>query len=75
MVTGRIKSFNKERGYGFVVQDDGPDIFIRYTALQMEGSKVLEKGQRLEFEMENTQRASGENRLEVLSSNSKAHSF
>ena len=47
---GRVKWFNAEKGYGFIETDDGPDVFVHYTAIQEEGFRTLEEGQLVEFE-------------------------
>ena len=51
MATGVVKWFNAEKGYGFISQDDGPDVFVHFSAIDMQGYKTLEEGQRVEFEV------------------------
>ncbi|HEU4541100.1 MAG TPA: cold-shock protein [Jiangellaceae bacterium] len=51
MAQGTVKWFNSEKGYGFIAVDGGNDIFVHYTAIQMEGYRSLEDGQRVEFEI------------------------
>ena len=51
-VIGMVKWFNSEKGYGFIEQEDGPDVFVHYTAIQSEGFRTLEEGQRVEFSIE-----------------------
>ena len=48
---GKVKWFNAEKGYGFIEQDEGGDIFIHYSAIQGEGYKTLEEGQRVQFDV------------------------
>ena len=48
---GTVKWFNAEKGYGFIAVDGGPDVFVHYSAIQTEGYKSLEEGQRVEFEV------------------------
>ena len=51
MATGTVKWFNAEKGYGFIAVDGGQDVFVHYSAIQMDGYKSLEEGQRVEFEV------------------------
>jgi len=48
---GRVKWFNDSKGYGFIEQEGGRDIFVHYTAIQGEGFKSLAEGQNVEFEI------------------------
>ncbi len=52
MQRGTVKWFNTERGFGFIEQEDGPDVFVHYSAIQEEGFKTLEEGQEVEFEIQ-----------------------
>lgn len=51
MVEGRIKWFNDAKGYGFIEQDDGPDVFVHFSAIKMDGFKSLKEGEKVEFEI------------------------
>ena len=51
MATGTVKWFNAEKGYGFIAVDGGADVFVHYTAIQADGYKSLDEGQRVEFEV------------------------
>ena len=52
MAQGTVKWFNAEKGYGFIsVEGGSSDVFVHYTAIQMQGYKSLEEGQRVEFEV------------------------
>ncbi|NIO16619.1 MAG: cold shock domain-containing protein [Deltaproteobacteria bacterium] len=51
MVKGSVKWFNDSKGYGFIEQEDGPDVFVHFSALQMEGFKTLYEGDKVEFEI------------------------
>ena len=48
---GRVKWFNSARGYGFIGREDGPDVFVHYTAIAGEGYKTLNEGDTVEFEI------------------------
>jgi CspA family cold shock protein len=50
-VTGTVKWFNAEKGYGFITVDNGDDVFVHFSAIQGEGFKSLEEGQSVEFEI------------------------
>ncbi len=48
---GKVKWFNAEKGYGFIEQEEGGDVFVHFSAIQEEGFKALEEGQSVEFEI------------------------
>jgi CspA family cold shock protein len=48
-VTGTVKWFNETKGYGFIAQEDGPDVFVHFSAIQGDGFKTLTDGQMVEF--------------------------
>jgi len=50
-VTGKVKWFNNAKGYGFIGQDGGADVFVHYTAIVAEGYKTLQEGDPVEFEI------------------------
>ena len=49
--SGTVKWFNSEKGYGFIAQSDGEDVFVHHTAIQMNGYRSLEEGQAVEFDL------------------------
>jgi len=51
---GEVKWFNQSKGFGFITQENGQDVFVHYSGIETEGFKVLVEGQRVEFEVENT---------------------
>jgi CspA family cold shock protein len=51
MATGTVKWFNAEKGYGFISREDGDDVFVHFSAIQGEGYRTLEEGQRVEFDV------------------------
>ena len=48
-VTGTVKWFNETKGYGFIAQEDGPDVFVHFSAIQGDGFKTLADGQKVQF--------------------------
>jgi CspA family cold shock protein len=52
MQKGTVKWFNGRKGFGFIVDDAGQDVFVHFSAIQMEGYRVLKEGQAVEYEME-----------------------
>jgi CspA family cold shock protein len=51
MATGKVKWFNDAKGFGFIVREDGPDLFVHHTAIVAEGFRSLAEGQAVEFEI------------------------
>ena len=51
MSTGTVKWFNNQKGYGFITDENGNDVFVHYTGLNMEGFKSLEEGQAVEYDV------------------------
>jgi len=48
---GTVKWFNAEKGYGFIAREDATDVFVHYSAIQMDGYRTLEEGQHVEFDV------------------------
>ena len=51
MAKGTVKWFNNQKGYGFITGEDGKDVFVHFSGLNMEGFKTLEEGQSVEYEV------------------------
>ncbi|ACT03198.1 cold-shock protein [Paenibacillus sp. JDR-2] len=56
METGTVKWFNAEKGFGFIERENGDDVFVHFSAIQSEGFKSLDEGQRVEFNVVKGQR-------------------
>ncbi|MFZ6016392.1 MAG: cold-shock protein [Nitrospirota bacterium] len=48
---GKVKWFNETKGYGFIQQDNGPDVFVHYSSIKNDGFKTLVEGQRVQFDV------------------------
>jgi len=66
MEKGRVKWFNASKGYGFITQENGQDVFVHFSAIQADGFKSLQEGQEVEFEV--TSGAKGPQAAKVISS-------
>jgi CspA family cold shock protein len=53
LVEGTVKWFNGTKGFGFITSEDGSDVFVHYSAIQDNGFKVLDEGQKVSFDIEN----------------------
>lgn len=52
MANGTVKWFNDKKGFGFITQEDGPDLFVHHSAINASGFKSLKEGDRVSFEVE-----------------------
>ena len=52
MAEGTIKWFNSKKGFGFIEQETGDDVFVHFSAIEMSGFKTLSEGERVQFEVE-----------------------
>ncbi len=48
-ITGTVKFFNESKGFGFIQQENGPDVFVHFSSIQSDGFKTLAEGQQVEF--------------------------
>ena len=51
MNKGKVKWFNNQKGYGFISDNEGGDVFVHYSGLNMEGFKILDEGQEVEYDV------------------------
>lgn len=56
MGTGTVKWFSNKKGYGFIKQEEGPDIFVHYSSINASGFKTLEEGDQVRFDLEEGER-------------------
>ena len=52
-MTGKVKWFDNKKGYGFIIDENGKEVFVHYTGIVKEGFKALNEGQNVEFELNN----------------------
>jgi CspA family cold shock protein len=52
MANGIVKWFNEKKGFGFIEQEDGPDVFVHHSEINADGFKVLKEGERVTFDIE-----------------------
>ena len=63
---GKVKWFSPEKGFGFIGQDSGDDVFVSYDSILADGFKTLKKDQRVGFELENDERGARAINVEIL---------
>ena len=66
MAEGQVKWFNEKKGYGFIQQEDGKDLFVHYTAIQGDGFKSLKEGQKVRFEIEETPKGPKAKNVQIM---------
>ena len=66
MAQGTVKWFNEKKGFGFIEQEDGPDVFVHFSAINSSGFKSLNEGDRVTFEIEQGQRGPAAKNVSVV---------
>ena len=66
MLTGKVKWFNTEKGYGFIIDANGKDVFVHYSSIQADGFKILEEGQTVSYDLVETDRGPQANNVKVI---------
>ena len=56
MANGTVKWFNNRKGFGFIQQEDGPDLFVHFSSIEADGYKTLNEGEEVTFEVEEGER-------------------
>ena len=64
--TGTVKWFNESKGFGFIAQEDGPDVFAHFKAINAEGFKTLAEGQKVSFEITEGQKGPQAENITVI---------
>jgi len=64
MAAGTVKWFNESKGYGFIEQENGSDVFVHHTGIKMDGFKTLAEGQRVTFDI--AEGPKGQNAINVI---------
>ena len=64
--TGTVKWFNESKGYGFIEQESGPDVFAHYSAIVAEGFKTLKEGQKVEFTVAQGQKGPQAENIQII---------
>jgi CspA family cold shock protein len=63
---GKVKWFNEKKGFGFIEQDGGKDLFVHYSAITSDGFKTLSEGQRVSFEVEETSKGPKAKNVQII---------
>ncbi|MFF4410638.1 cold-shock protein [Streptomyces sp. NPDC001404] len=72
MATGTVKWFSPGKGYGFITLDDGPDIFVHHSQIEMDGYRLLHASQRVQFVITGSNRGPQAAQVRVLSDTHRA---
>lgn len=63
---GKVKKFNAKKGYGFIIDQDGNDVFVHFTAINSDGFKTLKEGQEVMFDIKTTEKGPQAVNVEVI---------
>lgn len=66
MSTGKVKWFNAEKGYGFITNEEGKDVFVHYSSINVDGFKTLEEGQTVTYDVVESDRGQQANNVTVV---------
>jgi CspA family cold shock protein len=66
MASGTVKFFNEQKGFGFISREEGADVFVHFSAIQGDGFKTLQEGQKVEFEIAKGQKGDEAKNLRVV---------
>lgn len=66
MTKGTVKWFNNQKGFGFITDENGKDVFVHFTGLNMDGFKTLEENQAVEFEVVNGEKGPQATNVTIL---------
>ncbi len=66
MSEGKVKWFNERKGFGFIEQDDGSDVFVHFSAIQSDGFKTLYEGQRVSFDVKQGEKGPAAENVKLL---------
>jgi len=66
MAAGVVKWFNASKGFGFIEQEDGPDVFVHFSGIQTDGFKSLNEGDRVTFDIEQGQKGPAATNVNVV---------
>ncbi len=65
-MTGKVKWFNAEKGYGFITGPDGKDVFVHFSSINVKGYKTLEEGQSVEYDLVENERGKQAQNVKVI---------
>jgi CspA family cold shock protein len=66
LISGSVKWFNEEKGYGFIAQDSGPDVFVHFRAITGDGFRTLTEGQKVQFDVTQGQKGPQAENVSVI---------